>query len=464
MSQSLAGIILAAGKGTRMKSELPKGLHPVLGLPMVELIGRAMKEAGVEKPIVVVGYGGEMIQEALGDGYQYAWQREQHGTGHATMMAAELLKDHHGPVIIAPGDTPLLSACTLRELAMRHEETRAKCTVATAFLDDPAGYGRVVRDESGRVAGIVEHKDATPAQHEIKEVNAAVYCFDAQALLGILPKLGNSNAQREYYLTDALSAIYHQGGDVVALIVSDHEILQGVNDRWQLAQAERTLRARVNQRHALNGVTLVDPDRTTIGIDVEIGPDTTIEPDTYLQGETTIGSGCHIGPCTKIKSSKLGNGVNVYFSQIVEAELHDGVKVGPYANIRPGTVLGKQTKIGNFVEIKKSVLGEGVSVSHLTYVGDSSVGDHTNIGAGTITCNYDGFTKHRTTIGSDVFVGSNTTLIAPVTIGDGAMVAAGSVVTHNVPADALAVGRARQEVKEGWVSRWRKRKRSENQP
>ncbi|HWA84334.1 MAG TPA: bifunctional UDP-N-acetylglucosamine diphosphorylase/glucosamine-1-phosphate N-acetyltransferase GlmU, partial [Fimbriimonadaceae bacterium] len=323
--------------------------------------------------------------------------------------------------------------------------------------------GRIIRDGSGRVAGVVEHKDATPEQHAIKEVSAGVYCFDTATLLATLPNLKNDNAQGEYFLPDALGAIYHAGGDVVALIVSDHEILMGVNDRWQLAQAEKALRARVNRRHALAGVTLVDPDSTYIGFDVTIGPDTTIEPNTYLQGDTVIGSACHIGPCTKIKSSRLGDGVNVYFSQVVESELRDGVKVGPFSNIRPGTVLGARTKIGNFVEIKKSILGEAVAVSHLTYIGDASVGDFTNVGAGTITCNYDGFSKHQTTIGRDVFIGSNSTLVAPVTIEDGSMVAAGSVVTHNVPADALALGRARQEVKEGWVSRWRKKKQSESQ-
>ncbi|HVT14236.1 MAG TPA: bifunctional UDP-N-acetylglucosamine diphosphorylase/glucosamine-1-phosphate N-acetyltransferase GlmU [Fimbriimonadaceae bacterium] len=463
MSNPVAGIILAAGKGTRMKSDLPKGLHPVLGLPMVELIGRAMKRAGVERPIIVIGHGGEEMIETLGESYDYAWQREQRGTGHATMMAAEFLKDHKGPVLIAPGDAPLLSSETLKELVDRHEETRAKCTLATSFVDDPIGYGRVVRDGAGRVAGVVEHKDATLEQHAIKEVSAGVYCFDAATLLATLPTLKNDNAQGEYYLPDALGAIYHAGGDVVALIVQDHEILMGVNDRWQLAQAEKALRARVNRRHALAGVTIVDPDSTYIGLDVTIGPDTTIEPNTYLQGATVIGSGCHIGPCTKIKGSRLGNGVNVYFSQVVESDLRDGVKVGPFSNIRPETVLGVKTKIGNFVEIKKSTLGEAVAVSHLTYIGDATVGDLTNVGAGTITCNYDGFSKHQTTIGRDVFVGSNSTLVAPVTIEDGSMVAAGSVVTHNVPADALALGRARQEVKEGWVSRWRKKKRSESQ-
>lgn len=462
MHQSVAGIILAAGKGTRMKSEMPKGLHAVLGLPMVELIGRAMKAAGVGRPILVIGHGGDQIQQALGDGYAYAWQHEQRGTGHAAMMAAALLKDHDGPVLVAPGDTPLLSAETLKELIVRHGESGCRCTLATSIVEDPTGYGRIVRDERGSVRAVVEHKDCDPEQLEIHEVNAAVYCFDARTLLEVLPRLGNANASGEVYLTDAVEAIYRSQNWVEAVVVNDPEMLMGVNDRWQLAQAETAMRRRVNRRHALAGVTLVDPDSTTIGIDVQIGPDTILEPNTYLQGETVIGRACRIGPCTKIKSSKLGDEVNVYFSQIVEADLEDGVKVGPYANIRPGTILGKKAKIGNFVEIKKSTLGEGTAVSHLTYIGDAAVGSATNIGAGTITCNYDGYSKHRTTIGDHVFVGSNSTLVAPLAIADGAMIAAGSVVTHNVPADALALGRARQEVKEGWVSPWRKRKQAEN--
>lgn len=456
---SLAGIILAAGKGTRMKSSIPKGLHEVLGVPMVDLVGRAMREAGVERPILVVGYGGEMIAESLGDAYFYAWQREQLGTGHAAQMAAAFLPEGDGCVLIAPGDTPLLNGTILRELVERHQETRAQCTVATAFVEDPVGYGRVVRDRAGRVCGIVEHKDATAEQREIREVNASVYCFDAAALRTQLPHLSNDNAQGEYYLTDLLSAISQGGGDVVAVTVSDPAILMGVNDRAQLAEAERTLRGKVNRGHALAGVTLIDPASTYIGVDVSIGADTIIEPNTYLQGDTSIGSGCRIGPQTKIANSRIGDGAKIYFSQVVEANIGEGVKVGPFANIRPGTELRTGVKIGNFVEVKNAVLGEGVAVSHLTYLGDAEIGARTNIGAGTITCNYDGIAKHRTTVGQDVFVGSNSTLVAPISIGDGALIAAGTVVTHPVPADAFAIGRARQEVKESWVQSWRERKK-----
>lgn len=461
MANPVAGIILAAGKGTRMKSDAPKGLHAVLGLPMVELVGRALKQAGVERPIVVIGHGGDLLKEALGDSYDYVWQTEQHGTGHAAMMAIDFIRSHNGPLVIVPGDTPLVGAETIHELVVRHEETRAKCSIASSIVDDPTGYGRMVRDGQGRVSGIVEHKDATSEQLAIKEVNAGLYCFDSATLAEVLPTLSNENAQGEYYLTDAVSAIYHAGGDVLGVVMADHEILMGVNDRWQLAQAEKALQRRVNRRHALNGVTLIDPENTYIGLDVTIGPDTVVEPGTYLQGETTIGSGCHLGPCTKIKNSVLRDSVNVYFSQVVDSELQAGVKIGPYSNIRPGSVIGEKSKIGNFVEIKKSVLGESVAVSHLTYIGDATVGSRSNIGAGTITCNYDGFAKYPTTIGEGVFVGSNSTLVAPISIGDGGFIAAGSVITHDVPADALALGRTRQENKEGWVSRWRGRKKGE---
>lgn len=443
-----------------MKSELPKGLHEVLGLPMVELVGRAMKGCGVAAPILVIGHAGDLIQERLGDGYQYAWQREQHGTGHAAMMAADLLKGFDGTVVIAPGDTPLLSEEVLKELVVRHTETRARCSVATSFVEDPTGYGRIVRDSDGVVSGIVEHKDCTPEQLKIREVNAAVYCFDCASLLALLPKLSNDNAQGEYYLTDVVKAIYEEDRGVVGVTINDPDLLMGVNDRVQLAAAEKTLRDKVNRKHMLAGVTLLDPCSTYIGLDVEIGPDTTIEPNTFLIGNTKIGANCELGPNTKIKRSNVGDGCYIYLSHVNEATIGDGVKIGPFANIRPGTVLKNKVKIGNFVEVKKSTMGEGAAANHLAYIGDATVGSKANIGAGTITCNYDGISKHQTTIGSNVFVGSNSTLVAPVTIEDGAMIAAGSVVTHNVPADSIAFGRARQEIKEGWVQSWRKKRES----
>jgi bifunctional UDP-N-acetylglucosamine pyrophosphorylase / glucosamine-1-phosphate N-acetyltransferase len=457
--QTIAGIILAAGKGTRMKSDLPKGLHAVCGLPMVELIGRAMKNAGIERPIVVIGHGGELIQEALGDSYDYAWQREQHGTGHAAMMAADLIRGHHGPVVIAPGDTPLLTSETLTALLAAHAERGNRCTMASAIVGDPKGYGRVLRDDEGRVRKIVEEKDATPEERAVNEVNAGLYCFDCQTLLEILPNIQNTNAQGEYYLTDVVE-IVATAGQADASVFEDHEILMGVNDRWQLAQADKALRMRILREHAMNGVTLMDPDTIYIGADVTIGPDCLIEPSTMLIGKTSIGARCQIGPFTRIRDSKIADGCYVYLSHVTHATLHEGVKVGPFANLRPDAVLKDSVRIGNFVEVKNSTLAEGAKANHLAYIGDATVGVDTNIGAGTITCNYDGFSKHRTTIGNNVFVGSNSTLVAPVTLGDGAMIAAGSVITRDVPSDALGIGRSRTEVKEEWAARWRSTKQA----
>lgn len=460
LSAPPAGIVLAAGKGTRMKSELPKVLHAVCGLPLAEWVGRAMIGAGIQRPVMVIGHGGELLQEALGDRYEYVWQREQLGTGHAALQAAELVAGSAGPVVIAPGDTPLLSAEVLRELLEHHHQTGAMCTVATAILPDPTGYGRIVRDSKGGVHRIVEQKDASESELAIDEVNSGLYVFDGSLLFEVLPTLGNENKQNEYYLTDAVQAIAQKGCRVEAKAFTDAGLLAGINDRWQLACVEKDMRVRLLQSHAVNGVTLQDPDTTYIEADVEIGRDTVIQAGSHLRGSTKIGEACRIGPNTVLSDCTVGAGCTVTMSHLYKAVLHDYVKVGPFANIRPGAVLGERTKIGNFVEIKNADLAESVAVSHLTYIGDASIGRETNVGAGTITCNYDGFDKHRTVIGERVFIGSNSTLVAPVTVGDEAMTAAGSVVTNDVPPDGLAIGRARQEVKEGWVAQWRKRRRS----
>lgn len=451
-NQSVSGVILAAGKGTRMKSDLPKGLHEVCGLPMVEHVGRAMREAGISPIVVVIGHGGELVQERLGDGYLYAWQHEQNGTGHAAQMAAPLLEGRDGLVVVAPGDTPLVSADTFRTLIEGFKEG-AQCLIASANLPNPKGYGRIVR-ENGKVTGIVEEKDASPEQRAIKEVNSAIYCFDTQALLRELPKLSNANAQGEYYLTDVVAAVSSD-----ALVFDDPDILVGVNDRWQLAQADKSLRQRILRRHAESGVTIMDPDTTYLGVEVEIGVDTVLEPNTMIVGRTRIGRDCRIGPFTRIEDCEIGDEVNIYVSYLKEATLRRTAKVGPFAHIRPGSDLHPDVKIGNFVETKNAVLAEGVKVSHLSYVGDATVGANTNIGAGTITCNYDGFSKSRTEIGADVFVGSHSTLIAPVKLEDGLMVAAGSVVTSGeYPAGSLVVGRSRTEVKEQWAAQWRNKR------
>lgn len=458
---TVAGIILAAGKGTRMKSELPKGLHRVCGVPMAALVGRAMKLAGIPRVVVVVGHGGDLMIGALGSGYEYAWQIEQKGTGHAALMTAPLFAQNlPDAVIVTPGDTPLLGPDVFQALIAHHCESGAQCTLASALLDDPSGYGRIVRDENGPCR-IVEDKDASPDERKLKEVNAAIYCFDSRLLFEILPTLSADNAQGEYYLPDVVASIRDRGGRVEGVVFDDRDILRGVNDRWQMAEASKALRLKILRKHAVAGVTIVDPDTTYIEPDVEIGIDTTIEPGTILEGNTRIGAGCHLGPNTKIQDSSVGNGCTVLMSHLNEATLLDGARCGPYANLRPGAVLSEGVKIGNFVEVKNATLGPKVAVSHLSYIGDGTVGANTNIGAGTIFCNYDGFTKNRTHVGADVFIGSNSTLVAPLTIGDGAFVAAGSVITKDVSSNALALGRARQEEKEEWVPQWRQRKQEE---
>lgn len=460
---SLAGIILAAGKGTRMKSDLPKGLHRVCGVPMVEQIARELRFAGVERPVVVVGHGGDRMIETLGDEYDFAWQHEQHGTGHAAMMAEPFFKDAKGYVIVAPGDTPLISADVFRQLAENCRNAGAKCAVAVVELDDPSGYGRVLFDSEGPKQ-IVEDKDCTPEQRaELKMVNSGIYCFDTALLFEILPQLKNNNAQGEYYITDALAAIRAKGEKVIAYDPKDQNILLGVNDRWQLAQCAKLLRESILKRHALNGITIVDPDSTYIEADVEIGVDTVLEPGTILEGRTIIGEGCHIGPNTKIKNSTVGAKSTILMSHLDRAKVGASCRCGPFANLRPGADLAEEVKIGNFVEVKNAKLGPKVSASHLSYIGDGEAGAGTNIGAGTIFCNYDGFLKHWTKIGENVFVGSNSTLVAPVTIGDGAIIAAGSVITRNVSRDALAIGRSRQEEKEEWAPSWKTKKQAEKE-
>ncbi len=454
---SAAGIILAAGKGTRMKSDLPKALHLVAGLPMVEWVARAMREAGIGRILIVIGHQGELVREKLGDGYEYAWQKEQLGTGHAAQMTADQMKGFDGPIIVAPGDAPLLDAEVFRALLESHDGNA--CTFATAVLDEATGYGRVVRDSFGDPKRIVEHKDASPAEREVKEVSASLYCFDAGLLYETLPALKNENAQGEYYLTDLIE-MFSGGGRKVGAVQFDPEVLSGVNDRWQLAQAEKALRLRLLKRHALAGVTLLDPESTFIGPDVEIGVDTVLEPGTSLKGATRIGARCHLGPYAHIQDSVIGDDVRILMSHVYRASVGAGSKCGPFANLRPGAKLGDRVKVGNFVEVKNSDLADGVAASHLAYLGDSSFGENTNVGAGVITCNYDGFEKFRTTVGKNAFIGSNSTLVAPVEIGDEAMIAAGSTITQEVPAEAGAFGRARQETKPGWAARWREKRRT----
>jgi bifunctional UDP-N-acetylglucosamine pyrophosphorylase/glucosamine-1-phosphate N-acetyltransferase len=455
----VAAIILAAGKGTRMKSDLPKGLHPIMGLPIVEWIVRAVRESGVSKIVVVIGHGADRMQESLAHlGVEFAFQTEQLGTGHATLQAQARLSGHKGPILILPGDTPLLTAAEISKLVDAHLSTEASATMLTTIVNDPTGYGRVIRDGSGSVAGIVEDKDATPEQSTVCEVNPAMYVFNSEPLWSILPSLSNRNAQGEYYLTDMIGALIAAGHHVAAVAATEPECVAGINDRWQLAELSAVLRKRILRRHAMAGVAIADPDLCWIGPDVELAEDVVIEPGTILIGKTQVGRGSVLGPNSRVSDSIIGSDCTVLMSHLNSAILEDGVRCGPFANLRPGTILRKGVRIGNFVEVKNAEIGAGTSASHLSYLGDATVGAHANIGAGTITCNYDGFEKHRTIIGDGAFIGSNSTLIAPLEIGKGAMIAAGSTINRNVAADALGIGRKEQEVREEWAKRWRQRR------
>ncbi len=459
----LVGIILAAGKGTRMKSDLPKCLHEAGGLPMVRLVVRAMRQAGINRIIVVIGHGAEPMKDALKhDNVEFALQVEQLGTGHAVLMASELLHGHNGSVIVCPGDAPLITSDAISELINQHQNEASKATIASFELENPFGYGRIVRDKLGQPIAIVEQKDASGDQSLIKEVNSSVYCFRSSELFQILPTLGNKNSQGEYYLTDVISVLHQQGEKTLAVCFDDEMLFAGVNDRWQLAGVHKVLNQRIIRQHAEAGVSITDPDTTQISIESTIGKETKILPGTLILGKTIIGERCEIGPHSMIKDCQIGNDVEVLMSHLNRMEMHDGSRCGPYANLRPYSVIGEEAKIGNFVEIKNAVLHPKVAVSHLTYIGDAEIGYASNIGAGTITCNYDGYAKHRTTIGQNVFVGSNSTLVAPVNLQDGSFVAAGSVITDDVSADSLAIGRTRQVEKLEWAKRWRKLNEEKN--
>ena len=459
----VAAIILAAGKSTRMRSKLPKPLHPVCGLPMTTHIIRACRNAGAERIVVIVGHEAEAVKAGLGDGVEYALQATQRGTGDAAKAAIDLLDDWQGTILIIAGDAPLLRTETLSSLLEHHHQKSAAATLLTAFLDDPTGYGRVIRNNDGSVARIVEEKDATPEQRAIKEWFPSFYAFQGQALWDSLLKVTPHNAQNEYYLTDTIGILVEQGSAVEAVPVADVREVLGVNNRVQLAEVGAFLRQRILTDLMLSGVSIPDPASTYIDADVTIGQDTTILPNSHLHAGTVIGEDCCIGPMCIIRNSKIGNNVQVVASQITDSTLEDNVKVGPFAHLRPQTYLGQGVKIGDFVETKNATFAPNSQASHLAYIGDAEVGEGTNIGAGTITCNYDGFLKYRTKIGAGAFVGSHSTLVAPITIGDNAITAAGSVITEDVPENALGIGRERTVIKPEWATQFRARKRAEKE-
>lgn len=458
-SLSVAALILAAGKSTRMKSKIPKTLHHLLGKPIIHFLLEAVEEAGVERTVVVVGYQADDVKTAIGSDMEYVLQEEQLGTGHAVSMAEPLLGDWPGAILVVPGDAPLLTADVLRSLIEHHVSANAAATLLTAVLEEGGSNGRVVRDfANGSVLEIVEARDASSEQLLINEINTSVYLFDGKELFTALRSVSPANAQGEYYLTDIVSHFVREGKSVASLISPDPEVVRGVNTRVELVELSAILRERIQRDLMLSGVTIIDPATTHIDAGVQIGRDTIIRPFSMLSGVTDIGEDCEIGPGARITDSRIGNNVYVRDSYIVACEVGDGTRVGPYANLRPGSTVGRNAKIGDFVELKQAEIADSVSVGHFAYIGDASIGSGTNVGAGTITCNWAGGPKLRTTVGENVFIGTNTTLVAPVSIGDGAYTAAGSVITEDVPADAIAFGRARQVNKTGLAAK----KRAEN--
>lgn len=445
---SLKTLILAAGKGTRMKSELPKVLHKVCGVPMIQKIVDTCSKIGSTENILILGHKKEEILEVLPN-IEYVVQKEQLGTGHAVIQAKDKLENFEGTVMVLCGDTPLLKETTLKKLYDYHRESKAVTTILTSFYENPFGYGRVVK-ENGRVIGIIEEKEATDEVKAIKEVNAGVYCFEARELLSALERIDNKNEKGEYYLTDVIGINVKDGKKVEAFLLEDNDEILGINSKIELEKANYIMRDRINTKHMENGVIFIDKNTAYIEESVEIGQDTIIYPGVLLQGDTKIGKNCEILGNTRVIDCQIGDDVRIESSVLEESSVENKVTIGPFAHLRPKTHLKEEVHIGNFVEIKKSVLEKGVKAGHLTYLGDAIVGEKTNIGAGTITCNYDGKNKFKTTIGKNAFIGSDTMLVAPVNIGENALIGAGSVITKDVPENALAVSRSKQVIKFDW--------------
>lgn len=461
-SQGPIVIVLAAGEGKRMRSAIPKVLHPIAGR---SLIGHVLEAASAVEPahvVVVIGHGRDQVLahlEEVAPWVDTVVQEEQRGTGHAVRLALEALASAHAlervPVIVLSGDTPLLTGATVGLLLERQVESGASATLLSAVLDDPTGYGRVVRDAAGAVEGIVEHRDAGPEVLAIGEINAGMYVFEAAALAPALERLTTANDQGEEYLTDVIGLLRADGASVSAVVVDDAREILGVNDRVQLAEAAALMRDRINERWMRDGVSILDPSSTWIDVDVDLAPDVTLAPQTALRGPTSVAAGATIGPGTTLTACEVGEGATVLHAWAELAVIESGASVGPFTYLRPGSRIGEGARAGAFVEMKNATIGADAKVPHLSYVGDAEVGEGSNIGAATIFVNYDGQSKHRTVIGRHARIGSDTMLVAPVTVGDGAYTAAGSVITEDVPPGAMAVGRAQQRNIPGWVQRKR---------
>jgi bifunctional UDP-N-acetylglucosamine pyrophosphorylase/glucosamine-1-phosphate N-acetyltransferase len=460
--KDLSAVIMAAGQGTRMRSGLVKVLHPLAGLPMLAYLLELCRRVGVKRTIVVVGHQADRVKEALAEmasGVEFVLQAEQRGTAHAVLQAETPLRGTMGEVLVLSGDVPLLTDGLVERLLETHGRTQAQVTVVTTRLENPTGYGRVLRDATGNFLRVAEEVEATEDERSIQEINVGLYCFSAPALFRALHQVRPSPVKGEFYLPEVLPIIQRERGTVSLFVAPDSREVLGINTREELAEAHAVLRRRIAGHWMAEGVTILDPATVHLSPLVTIGRDTILYPNVHLEGRTSVGEGCLIYPGCRIRDSRLGDGVTVLDGTIIlGSDIADACILGPYAHIRPASRLMRKARVGNFVEVKKSVLGEGSKAPHLTYVGDATVGDRVNIGAGTITCNYDGFAKHQTIIEDEAFIGSNTSLVAPIKIGRGAIVAAGSTVTQEVPPDAVAFGRAQQVNKEGRAAEIRKGK------
>ncbi|MHC5613981.1 MAG: bifunctional UDP-N-acetylglucosamine diphosphorylase/glucosamine-1-phosphate N-acetyltransferase GlmU [Nostoc sp.] len=440
--------ILAAGRGTRMKSRLPKILHSLGGRSLLQRVLESVEPLSPSRQIVIVGYESEEVKAAMHSipSLEFVEQTVQLGTGHAIQQLLPHLEDYTGDLLVLNGDLPLIRTQTLQQMLQTHARNQNAATILTSHLSDPTGYGRVFCNDENIVQQMVEHKDCTAAQRQNHRINAGVYCFRWQDLAKVLPHLQANNAQKEYYLTDAVTQV----GQVMAVDVEDYQEILGINDRLQLATAYEILQKRVKEKWMLAGVTLIDPTSITIDETVELQPDVIIEPQTHLRGNTVIKTGSHIGPGSLIENSQLAENVTVQYSVVTNSTVQAGSRIGPYSHLRGQVEVGAGCCVGNFVELKNTQLGDRTNAKHLSYIGDAVVGNQVNIGAGTITANYDGVNKHRTKIGDRTKTGSNSVLVAPLTLGDDVYVAAGSTITEDVPNDSLAIARSRQVVKLGW--------------
>lgn len=447
---SITSIILAAGEGKRMYSKTPKVLHKVCDMAMVEHVIKCAREVGDPEPVVVIGHGADEVKKSL-SGVKFVLQEKQLGTGHAVMQCDPYIND--GDILLLYGDTPLLRAETLKDMYRVYRENSYGAIILTADFEEPAGYGRIIRNAEGLADAIVEEKDADSETKKIKEINSGIYYFNGKELKEALKQLDNNNAQGEYYITDVIGIMRKKGLKIGAYKITDSEEIMGVNNKLQLAEANAIMRNRILRKHMLDGVIMLDPNNTYIDANVKIGRDVTIYPGCILEGNTVIDEDCDIGPGSRIRNAVIGKGVSIQNSVVLESTIGEGTSVGPFAYIRPGNTIGKFARIGDFVEMKNTNFGDYSKASHLTYVGDGDVGSNVNLGCGVVFVNYDGQKKHRTVVGDNCFIGCNVNLVAPVKVNDNSYIAAGTTVTREVPEGSLAIGRARQENKEGWLNK-----------